>query len=202
LTFDDFVYFVAGDVDTFWSGLYAQIGQQYSSPTVEVVYEPIAVENAPNCQRESGGIYDPSNDGPGPIYCFENSTMYIPANWRVPTTNLLMDEHGDFALATIIAHEWGHHLQKPLMASGQTYPSDDSQELQADCLAGVWANSTYYDGQLEPGDFQEALDVLKTIGDDTFGVPDQEGTHGDAREREAWFRYGYDTGDGSRCVVQ
>jgi len=113
-----------------------------------------------------------------------------------------MDQHGDLALAYVMAHEWGHHLQNLQGLSTVQYPTSTGKELQADCLAGVWANSTYYEGQLEPGDFEEAMNLAVAIGDDTLGVPEGQGSHGSAQERQTWFKYGYDTGDGSQCVVQ
>jgi predicted metalloprotease len=66
----------------------------------------------------------------------------------------------------------------------------------------VWANSTYYEGQLESGDFEEAMNLAAAIGDDTLGVPEGQGSHGSAADRQTWFKYGYDSGDGSQCVVQ
>jgi predicted metalloprotease len=198
VTFEAFVRFIFNDLDGFWNDTYSSAGWPYSSPIVLIAYEPIPFKNAPGC----GQTYDPSNNGPGPIYCAENSTIYLPPNWRVPTTGLLTDEHGDFALAYTVAHEWGHHLQNLVGLSGQDYPIKTGKELQADCLAGVWANSTYYEGTLEPGDFEEAMSVASALGDDMFGVPAGQGTHGSAEERRAWFRYGYDTGDSRKCVVQ
>jgi predicted metalloprotease len=71
-----------------------------------------------------------------------------------------------------MAHEWGHHLQNLAGLSSEQYPTPTGKELQADCLAGVWANSTYYESQLEPGDFEEAMNLAAAIGDDTLGVPE------------------------------
>jgi uncharacterized protein len=195
LTFDDFVQKVVGEnLDDFWSELFAQAKHRYRSPTLRVVYGSVPIRNAPKC----GSMFNPSE---GPTYCNGNETIYIPANYRVPSTKLLMDEHGDFALAYLVAHEWGHHLQKLVGLSDQKYRTRDGKELQADCLAGVWGRSTHEQGLLESSDLDEAMLLAQVIGDDVLGVPKGQGIHGDAKERETWFAYGFLSGDSRKCVA-
>lgn len=190
---EEFINWVATELDGFWSDMYAQAGEQYYTPNFQIVYEP---------EMDVCGIhYEPNVMGP--IYC-SNSTIYIPpyALLGPAGTQKTMEEYGDFALASTIAHEWGHHLQNMPMAQGQTFLDvDDGKELQADCFAGVWAHSTYYKGQLEPGDREEAISLLRNIADDAYGTPDEQGTHGSSQSREDSFVYGYNTGDASQCVT-
>jgi uncharacterized protein len=123
-------------------------------------------------------------------------------------------EGGDFAMAYVVAHEFGHHVQDALginQAMQDQMQADPSRqndlsvrlELQADCLAGVWANSAAED--LEPNDIQEALDAAAAVGDDriqaaTQGRVDPETwTHGSAEQRVAWFTKGQQGGNPNDC---
>jgi predicted metalloprotease len=123
---------------------------------------------------------------------------------------------GDFAQAYVIAHEVGHHVQRlqgieqRVRELQRENPGDANEltvrlELQADCLAGVWARSAYERRLLEPGDLQEGLDAAASVGDDRIqqqatGRVDRESfTHGSSEQRTRWFRQGYDTGDSNRC---
>jgi len=122
---------------------------------------------------------------------------------------------GDFAAAYVIAHEVAHHVQNELgilpevnrmrQAVGQAEANALTVrlELQADCLAGVWARAV--DGLLEPGDLEEALNAAKRIGDDHLQrqagrVPQPHTfTHGTSEQRARWFARGYEGGDVARC---
>jgi predicted metalloprotease len=209
MTFLEFVELVRNDLNEFWTVLY-QRGQQegwlninYSPPELQAAENvSIHVVNAPGCQQEGlGPTFDPHE---GAVYCSENYTVYIPANWRVPSTNRLLQEHGSFALAYVVAHEWGHHLQNlsgHYDAAG-VYDDEDGHELQADCLAGVWLYSAQYEGELPPGAFDEALNLASALGDDALGVPlDEQGDHGTSSERDYWLKTGYQTGDPRECWV-
>lgn len=108
-----------------------------------------------------------------------------------------MTEYGDFAMATVAAHEVGHHVQQQLDIFGQ-YTSLQT-ELQADCFAGVWGYSVYYEGLVESGDIDEAMSISWEGGD----LPEQPRggprAHGSSEERVEWFTTGYDNGDPGRC---
>ena len=123
---------------------------------------------------------------------------------------------GDFAWAYVIAHEVGHHVQKQVGTSDevrrlQSERPDDAnalsvrQELQADCFAGVWANTIYEQGDLDAGDVQEAMTASAAVGDDrlqrqaTGRVNPDTFTHGTSEQRERWFERGYESGDPSAC---
>jgi predicted metalloprotease len=105
---------------------------------------------------------------------------------------------GDFAVAYIVAHEYGHQVQDELglfERYGQQLPAK-AFELQADCFAGTWAESASKENRLEDGDVQEALDAALAVGDfDTAA----EGHHGTPEEREQAWKTGFDAGDPSAC---
>ena len=117
-------------------------------------------------------------------------------------------------MAYVISHEYGHHIQTVLGISqrvqelaqqdpGQANDLSVRQELQADCLAGVWAHSAASD--LEPGDIEEAMSAAQAVGDDriqeaTTGRIDPESwTHGSAEQRVQWFTAGYRSGNSDDC---
>jgi hypothetical protein len=124
---------------------------------------------------------------------------------------------GDMAQAYVIAHEVGHHIQTLLGISQQVHEQRQRlsqgegnelsvmQELQADCLAGVWANHAQRRNVLEAGDLEEALTAAAAIGDDrmqreTRGrVGPESWTHGSSAQRVRWLRRGFDSGDARQC---
>lgn len=128
------------------------------------------------------------------------------------------DQAGDFAQAYVIAHEVGHHIQTVLGISSQVQQARRQasesqgnalsvrQELQADCLAGVWAHHNQQRTQfLEQGDIAEAMDAAHKIGDDYlqkkaqgYAVPDSF-THGTSAQRMKWFEIGYKGGQLNQC---
>jgi len=190
----EFVASILGDTEDTWKALFAQAGKQYRDP--KLVLFSGQVNSA--CGFASSAV--------GPFYCpGEMETRFKAA--------------GDFAQAYVIAHEIGHHVQTLLgvsakvdaaRRSGQRMEGDNGllvrQELQADCLAGVWA----YQAQkrlnwLEPGDVEEALNAANAIGDDRLQqqgqgrvVPDSF-THGTSQQRMRWFKAGFSSGDLNQC---
>ena len=126
---------------------------------------------------------------------------------------------GDFAQAYVIAHEIGHHVQNLLGISGEVHRMKQRVgqaeanalsvrlELQADCLAGVWANRAQRGRNIirEAGDVEEALNAASAIGDDTLQrqsrgtVVPESFTHGTSAQRQRWFRVGLNTGDPDAC---
>jgi predicted metalloprotease len=116
---------------------------------------------------------------------------------------------GDVAQAYVIAHEVGHHVQN-LLGNLDQLASGDNQtsirmELQADCYAGVWANSIKVQGVFEPGEIKEAMDAAAAVGDDRIqekvqGYANPESfTHGTSDDRVKWFTIGYDQGNPAVC---
>ena len=123
---------------------------------------------------------------------------------------------GDFAEAYVLAHELGHHVQHLLGTDARVRQAQESNpsaatelsvrlELQADCFAGVWSNSTGQRQMLEQGDVDEALGAASAVGDDriqqrtTGRVNVDSFTHGSAAQRSQWFKRGFESGDPRNC---
>jgi hypothetical protein len=153
----------------------------------------------------------------GPFYCPADQKVYIDLGF-FDTLDKRLGAPGDFAQAYVVAHEVGHHVQRLL---GITAKVDDMRgripeeqmnalsvrlELQADCLAGVWAHHSHKArAWLEPGDIEEGLNAASRIGDDTLqrrsqGVVVPESfTHGTSAQRMSWFKRGWSSGSMSQC---
>lgn len=149
----------------------------------------------------------------GPFYCSDDEKLYIDLSFYKELKNQL-NAPGDFAEAYVIAHEVGHHVQHLLgiiekvhnMRSGMSEEEYNKLsvklELQADFLAGVWANhANQMKNILEPGDIDEALNAASAVGDDRLQkqfqgvvVPDSF-THGTSEQRMYWFKRGFETGN-------
>jgi predicted metalloprotease len=198
-----FVSFVLDDVQQTWAQLLPKMGDQYQEARLAVFRD---------------GVSTACGDAPaavGPFYC--------PADQRVYLDLSFFDElarrfgaPGDFAQAYVIAHELGHHVQHVIGIEQRvrqmqgTRPGAANQlsvalELQADCFAGVWANSTSQRRLLEAGDVDEALGAASAVGDDriqaqTAGrIRPETFTHGSAAQRAQWFRRGMESGDPNVC---
>jgi predicted metalloprotease len=148
----------------------------------------------------------------GPFYCPADQKVYIDLSFYDELRNKFQAP-GDFAMAYVIAHEVGHHVQTLLginekVMSLRSRVSDKEfkrylvrLELQADYLAGVWAHHAERMKVLEEGDIQEALNAASAVGDDRiqksmqgYVVPDSF-THGTSEQRQRWFSKGFRTGD-------
>jgi len=196
-----FVSVVLKDTEDIWKKLFAQSNERYREP--KLVLFSSAVESA--CGYNSAAT--------GPFYCPADEKVYIDLNFLVQLQERL-GATGDFAMAYIIAHEVGHHVQKLLgimdefhrnnaNVSKETYNSNMVRlELQADFLAGIWAHHAQRTKNiLEPGDVDEAVNAAAMVGDDRlqmksqgYVVPDAF-THGTSEQRSRWFLRGFQTGD-------
>ena len=148
----------------------------------------------------------------GPFYCPADQKVYLDLEF-FDQLDRRFGAPGDFAQAYVIAHEVGHHVQNLLgidrqvrglqqRSPGQANQLSVLMELQADCLAGVWGNSTQQRGILEPGDAEEGLRAASAIGDDklTGGrVRPESFTHGSAAQRVEWLKRGLQSGDVQSC---
>ena len=199
-----FVDFVAGDVDATWQKIFAGSGKTYEPATV-VLYDD-AVQSG--CGSTSSNV--------GPFYCPQDRKVYLDLGF-LDQLQKELGANGDFARAYVIAHEFGHHVQNLLGVmddvdhSRQESPDDANElsvrlELQADCLAGIWAHSAYARGDLlESGDLEEGLNAAAAVGDDRIqqqsgrGVHPEAFTHGTSAQRVKWFRAGFDSGDPTAC---
>lgn len=196
-----FVSVVLADTEDVWNKLFNEEGNQYKEPTL-VLFSG-AVNSA--CGSASSAT--------GPFYCPGDEKVYIDLSFYDELQNKF-GAPGDFAMAYVVAHEVGHHIQNILgtsdkleQARGRISQEEYNQlsvrlELQADFLAGVWAHHAQrMKNILDEGDIEEALNAANAIGDDrlqqqTQGriVPDAF-THGTSAQRMRWFKKGYETGD-------
>lgn len=202
----DFVRAILGDTEDTWQALFRQSGEQYRDPTL-VLFRG-GVNSA--CGFASSAV--------GPFYCPGDQQVYLDLQFFDEMARRF-SAAGDFAQAYVIAHEVGHHVQTLLgvsqqvqqaRARGARLEGDNGllvrQELQADCLAGVWAHHAQQRHDwLEQGDLEEALNAASAIGDDRLQqqsqgrvVPDAF-THGTSAQRVRWFRTGFDSGEPGRC---
>jgi uncharacterized protein len=168
--------------------------------------------------RRSADIEDRrglASSATGPFYCPLDRKVYIDLGF-FDELNRRFQAPGDFAQAYVLAHEIGHHLQQQLgieesvRGQSQANPGEANElsvrlELQADCLAGVWARSTYDRGILEGGDLEEGLGAASAVGDDRIqsqaqGRIDPESfTHGTSEQRARWLQTGFDSGKLDSC---
>lgn len=200
----DFVARVLGSTEDVWSEVFRQQGQVYQPP--ELLVFGGAVESA--CGYASSAS--------GPFYCPGDRSIYLDTAFFDQLAQL--GGAGDFAAAYVIGHEVGHHVQNLLGRAEQVRAAQRrateteanglqvAMELEADCLAGVWAyHANRTTRVLEPGDVEEGLGAAQAIGDDTLqrnagrGVTPDSFTHGSARDRQRWLGLGLTGGDQSAC---
>ncbi len=195
----EFVRSILGDTEDTWGQIFQQAGRQYKDPTLVMFSGRV---------NSACGL---ATSATGPFYCPADQKVYLDTSFFQEMSQRF-SAAGDFAQAYVIAHEVGHHVQTLLGVSakiqaarqqGQQMEGDGGllvrQELQADCLAGVWAhNAQQRLNWLEPGDIEEALNAANAIGDDrlTQGrVSPESFTHGTSAQRMYWFKKGFETGD-------
>ncbi|MCT8161537.1 neutral zinc metallopeptidase [Pseudoruegeria sp. SHC-113] len=194
---------VLATIEDVWTQVFRdQLGAQYEAPVV-VLFSGVT---ASPCGNASGAT--------GPFYCPLDEKAYLDTDFFA-YMNRALGAGGDFAAAYVIAHEVAHHVQNELgiLPEVNRLRQQASQvqanaltvrlELQADCLAGVWARAV--GGLLEPGDLDEALNAARRIGDDYLQrragqVPQPHTfTHGTSAQRQGWFARGYEAGDITAC---
>jgi hypothetical protein len=199
----DFMSFVLDDVQDTWAREFTRLGREYERARL-VLFTDAA--------RSGCGAADAAS---GPFYCPEDRKVYIDLGFYNDLQNRF-GAPGDFAQAYVLAHEIGHHVQHLLGLAGQVREGQQARpdraaalsvrlELQADCLAGIWAHSTSERRLLEEGDVEEALAAASAVGDDRIQkqaggrVTPETWTHGSARQRAGWFRRGLESGRIQDC---
>jgi hypothetical protein len=197
----EFVSVVLKETEDVWKMVFRdQLNAQYREPNLVLFTES---------DRSACGF---ASAATGPFYCPADSKVYLDLSF-FNTLQSRLGASGDFAMAYVVAHEVGHHVQNLLGITdevhrlrGKISESEYNElsvrlELQADYLAGLWAH--YADNQenlLDPGDIQEALGAASAVGDDRiqmrsrgYTVPESF-THGTSEQRQRWFYKGYTSG--------
>jgi hypothetical protein len=180
------------EVNRFWADRFDAAGEPYASAGYALTEDGEVVESA--CGAHSGDPDEfPDDDVVPAFYCPADSGLYLSSSWMYRQAYL---RHGDFAAAVIVAHEMGHHVQAQLGIRPRSGGGVRELELQADCFAGVWGRSIADDGRLEEGAIEEALAALYEAGDYEVDNPQH---HGTPKERDDWFRTGFETGNPGAC---
>ena len=196
----EFTATVLADTEDVWEKVFSQNGLgTYKKPILVLFTENVST----GCGNATAAV--------GPFYCPADQKLYMDMDFFEELKSRFGAKGGDFAIAYVMAHEVGHHIQTLLGTSQQVRQKQQglskaaankwsvAQELQADFYAGVWAhhNQKY----LDTDDIDEALSAANAVGDDAIQkrmqghiVPDSF-THGTSEQRKYWFTKGYNTGD-------
>jgi predicted metalloprotease len=203
-TMEEFLTAVTTDVDSYWEKVFE--ASDLEQPRVNYAWIPAGRTAASACGDESGTLGDSAA-----AYCPGDDTIFISQQFATDIYDGSLDgalpgssqgygrAGGDFAVAYIVAHEYGHQVQDELGlfdSYGGSVPTM-AFELQADCFAGTWAHSASAQNRLEDGDLQEALDAALAVGDFDTSDPAH---HGTPEQREEAWRAGFDSGDPSTCA--
>jgi predicted metalloprotease len=199
----DFSSYVFTDAQRTWQETFRRDGREYEN--AQLVLYRSGVDTA--CGSASAAV--------GPFYCPGDQRVYLDLSFYGDMQSQL-GASGDFAWAYVIGHEVGHHVQQELGTSQEVRHLQGEQpdaandlsvrlELQADCYAGVWANTVYAAGDLERGDVGEAVAASEAVGDDRIqsrargSIDPDSFTHGSSDQRRRWFEQGYESGDAGSC---
>jgi uncharacterized protein len=199
----DFSEYVFLDAQEMWEQTFAAQRRPYRR--AQLVLYRAAVNTG--CGSASSAV--------GPFYCPGDGRVYLDLSFYRDMQQQL-GAGGDFAWAYVIAHEVGHHVQRELGTSDevrnlqrespdQANPLSVRLELQADCYAGVWANTVFEAGELDPGDIDEAIRASEAVGDDRLqgrargSIDPDSFTHGSSEQRARWFNTGRESGEPAAC---
>lgn len=195
----EFSEFVFVNNNETWEGIFRQNGMTYQQPGMVLFDDGVSTA----CGNASSAV--------GPFYCPADQKVYMDLRFFDELHTRFGAKEGDFAIAYVIAHEIGHHVQNILgtnekvrKAQQQTNQTNANklsvaQELQADFYAGVWAG--YNRDLLDPGDIEIAISAAAAVGDDAIQkrvqgeVNPDSFTHGTSQQRVQWFMKGYQTRD-------
>ncbi|MEO4007324.1 neutral zinc metallopeptidase [Flavobacterium sp. CAU 1735] len=195
----DFAATILGFTETTWAKVFQENGMTYENPGMVLFTDNVSTA----CGNATAAS--------GPFYCPADRKVYMDLAFFEELRTRFGAKGGDFAIAYVIAHEVGHHVQTLLGTSGKVRKLQQglsqtaanklsvSLELQADFYAGLWAH--YNQKYLEEGDIEEALSAAQAVGDDAIQkkmqghVTPDSFTHGTSAQRIEWFKRGYQTGD-------
>ena len=198
VTMGSMVKVVFADTEEVWQTIFQENGKTYREPSMVLFDDQVTTQ----CGAATAAV--------GPFYCPADETVYIDLRFFEELHTRFGAEKGDFAIAYVIAHEVGHHVQTLLGTSSQVRKLQQSKsekeanqlsvalELQADFYAGVWAK--YISKYLDAKDIDIALSAAQAVGDDAIQkrvqghVNPDSFTHGTSAQRKAWFLKGYNTG--------
>ncbi|MEG1375755.1 MAG: neutral zinc metallopeptidase [Myroides sp.] len=182
-----------------WTQIFQENGQKYQEPGM------VLFDDGVNTSCGS------ATSAAGPFYCPADQKIYMDLRFFEELRTRFGAKGGDFAIAYVIAHEVGHHIQTLVGTNQKVRQAQEgkgkaaanklsvAQELQADFYAGVWASRNKE--KLEAGDIEEAISAAQAVGDDAIQskmqghVQPETFTHGTSAERKAWFMKGFNTGD-------
>ncbi|MBR0651713.1 zinc metallopeptidase [Roseomonas terrae] len=200
-----FIAQVLGETEDVWRAEFARRGARYEDPRV-VLFSGATESGCGFAQAQMG-----------PFYCPRDRRVYIDLDFMADLQRRL-GANGDFAAAYIVAHEVGHHVQNQMGVLGRAEQARRGMgeaagnamqvriELQADCLAGVWARRAHETRNiLERGDIEEGLNAAAAVGDDRLQsagrgyVQPESFTHGTSAQRAGWFRRGLESGRIEAC---
>lgn len=198
-----FITYVLDNVQGTWARILGAQGVQYSDAKL-VLFR--------NSVQSGCGV---AQSASGPFYCPVDQKAYIDLGFY-EELRTRFGAPGQFAQAYVLAHELGHHVQHLLGTDARVRQLEESRpqaanqlsvrlELQADCYAGVWANTTRQRRLLEAGDVDQALGAASAVGDDriqqqeTGTVHPESFTHGTAEQRASWFKRGFSSGNPTAC---
>jgi predicted metalloprotease len=201
-----FIRRVLADTEDVWTKVFQASGRTYQKPKL-VIYD-----------GATGTRCGTGQSAMGPFYCPLDRTVYIDLSFY-DLMKRRFQAPGDFAQAYVIAHEVGHHVQTllgitdPVQAAKERAGDQRTvtalqvrMELQADCLAGVWASlNDKVKSRLEPGDVEEGIGAASAVGDDTLQkktqgrIVPESFTHGSSAQRVKWFKTGLSTGSTQAC---
>jgi predicted metalloprotease len=198
-----FVSFVLDDVQGTWNRLLPTAGMPYRHAKL-VLFRDVTDSSCGLAQSATG-----------PFYCPADEKVYIDLGFYDELRNRF-GAPGEFAQAYVLGHEMGHHVQKLLGISnkvralqesnpGQANPLSIRLELQADCFAGIWANSTAQRNLIEQSDIESGIQAAGAVGDDRLQrmvrgrVSPESFTHGSSAQRIEWFKRGLAGGEISQC---
>jgi predicted metalloprotease len=197
-TIDAFLTDLLGDIDSYWTATFEASG--LPEPRVRYLWVAPGDVVLSAC--------GPPADDRAAFYCSSDDTIYVAQQFAADLYNGVAEglpgesagygrAVGDFAVAYVLAHEYAHNLQYELgMFDNSTGASAKPFELQADCFAGTWAHSVYEQGDLQPGDLEEASNAALAVGDFDVGNAQH---HGTPEERRDALLAGFRSGDPSTC---